>query len=255
MKITCIMNKKGGTAKTVTAINTAAILYRYHSNRVLLVDADSQCNLTEFMTGELPPAERKTKGGLYDVLTGGPAVTRPTVLPGVDILPATDDLMNLDIGYGKGLADTKALAELRAEINSIYDHMIIDCPPAFTASSVAALRAADQVVIPIKLDAFGIRGMANLLLQIHNMQQENPKLKVAGILPTMYYKSAQADVAEQQLRDCGLPVYHHIRRSTMVDDMTFAQKPLIFTSPKSGACRDYRAFVEEFLKGGEHDGV
>ena len=42
------MNLKGGTGKTVTTINTAAILARYHRKRVLLVDADSQANLTEF---------------------------------------------------------------------------------------------------------------------------------------------------------------------------------------------------------------
>ena len=255
MKVTAIMNLKGGTAKTVTAINMAAILCRYHSHRILLVDADSQCNLTEFMTGELPPQERKTRGGLYDTLMGKNPALRPTVIPGADILPATDELMALDISQTGSGADLKALAELRTEINSMYDDMLIDCPPAFSASSVAALLAADQVIIPMKLDAFGMRGMANLLCQISNMKSINPKLKVAGILPTMYYASPKMEEAEQQLRDCGLPVYHHIRRSTMVDDMTFAQKPLIFTSPKSGACRDYRAFVEEFLKGGEHDGV
>ena len=255
MKTTAIMNLKGGTAKTVSTINMAAILYRYHSRRILLVDADSQCNLTEFMTGELPPRERKTRGGLYDTLMGKNPALRPTAIPCVDILPATDELMNLDVSGRSGAADLKALADLKRELGSMYDDMLIDCPPSFSASSVAALLAADQVIIPMKLDAFGIRGMANLLLQIENMRSINPKLKVAGILPTMYYASPQMAEAEQQLRDCGLPVYHHIRRSTMVDDMTFAQKPLIFTSPKSGACRDYRAFVEEFLKGGEHDGV
>ena len=256
MKVTAIMNLKGGTAKTVTAINMAAILHRYHSRRVLLVDADSQCNLTEFMTGELPASERKTRGGLYDLLTGKNAVCfRPTIIPFVDILPATDELMNLDIGKDANEIELKALADLRPEFDSMYDDVIIDCPPSFSASSIAALIAADQVIIPMKLDAFGIRGMANLMLQVSNMQEINRKLKVAGILPTMYYKSAQMEEAEQMLRDCGLPVFHHIRRSAMVDDMTFAQKPLTRTSPKSGACRDYRAFAEEFVKGGEHDGV
>lgn len=255
MKVTAMINLKGGTAKTTTTINMAAILRRYHSRLVLLVDADSQCNLTEFMTGELPANERKTQGGLYDVLTGKAAARlRPTVLRGVNILPATDDLMSLDISKNGHGADVKALAGLQPEFD-MFDDVIIDCPPAFSASSVAALLAADQVIIPMKLDAFGIRGMANLLCQINNMKTVNPKLKVAGILPTMYYKSPKMDEAEQMLRDCGLTTFHHIRRSTMVDDMTFAQKPLIDTSPKSGACKDYKAFVEEFLKGGDPDGV
>ena len=256
MKITAIMNLKGGTAKTTTTINMAAILCRYHSHRILLVDADSQCNLTEFMTGELPPQERKTRGGLYDLLTGKSTVCfRTTVLPRVDILPATDELMNLDIGKEGNEIELNALAEIRRDCEIMYDDVIIDCPPAFSATSVAALLAADQVVIPMKLDAFGIRGMANLMCQIENMKSINPKLQVAGILPTMYYRSPKMEETECALRGLGLPVFHHIRRSAMVDDMTFAQKPLILTSPKSGACKDYKVFVEEFLKGGEQHGV
>ena len=49
MRTTAIMNMKGGTAKTVTAINLAAILAHDYALRVLLVDADSQANLTEFV--------------------------------------------------------------------------------------------------------------------------------------------------------------------------------------------------------------
>ncbi|MCR5136655.1 MAG: ParA family protein [Oscillospiraceae bacterium] len=256
MKVTAIMNLKGGTAKTVTAINMAAILYRMHSQRVLLVDADSQCNLTEFMTAELPKERQLTDGGLYDLLTGKPAVIRETSVPCVDILPATDDLMALDVNKAGGNgADIMAIAELRSREDERYGHMVIDCPPAFSAAAVAALIAADQVIIPMKLDAFGLRGMANLLCQVSNMQRVNPALTVAGILPTMYYKSAKMEEAEETLRASGLRVYPHVRRSVMVDEMTFLQTPLIFSSPKSGACRDYKTFVAEFMKGGEHDGV
>ena len=48
MRTTAIMNLKGGTGKTVTAINMAAILAKDYDQRVLLVDADSQANLTQF---------------------------------------------------------------------------------------------------------------------------------------------------------------------------------------------------------------
>lgn len=252
------MNLKGGTAKTVTAINMAAILARDYQKRVLLIDADSQANLTEFMMAGLPEKERKTNGGLYDVLTGKRPTIRTTLLPLTCILPATDDLMDLDVSKiaGKG-ADVMALAELAASCSDadLTDHIIIDCPPAFSTAAAAALIAADDVVIPMKLDAFGIRGMTNLLRQVKNMQRINPALKVAGILPTIYYKAPMQDEAEQLLKDSGLPVFSHIRRSTKVDDMTFAQMPITKSSPRSSACHDYRRFVEEFLKGGVLRGV
>lgn len=48
MRTTAILNLKGGVAKTVTTVNMAAILARDYKARVLLIDADCQCNCTEF---------------------------------------------------------------------------------------------------------------------------------------------------------------------------------------------------------------
>ncbi|MBQ9401557.1 MAG: ParA family protein [Clostridia bacterium] len=255
MKTKAIMNLKGGTAKTVTAINMAAILSRDYDKRVLLVDADSQCNLTEFMTADMPK-KVPTDRGLADILRGRGGEIRPTAFPGVDLIPATDELMELDTTTVKaGQSDPMQLADFLQGAAETYDFCLIDCPPAFSASAIAALLAADDVLIPMKLDAFGLRGMANLLTQIRNMQRVNPALTVGGILPTMYYQTQQMDEAEKLLRDSGLPVFPHIRRSVKVDDMTFAQLPLIKSSPKSNACKDYRRFVRKMLEGGQNHGV
>ena len=82
--------------------------------------------------------------------------------------------------------------------------------------------------------------MANLLQQIQNMKRINPKLRVLGILPTMWYKSWEISRAERTLREAGLRVLPRIRRSDKVDDMTFAQAPLITVSPRCNPCHDYR---------------
>ena len=171
---------------------------------------------------------------------------------GIDILCADDSLMDLDLSKVEaGSASASCLRELAAHMAAhpggrpySYDWMIIDCPPAFNAASAAALVAADEVVIPIKLDAFSLRGMANIMQQIRNMQRINPKLRVAGILPTMWYRSDNIVRAERELRASGLPVFPHIRRTPKADDMTFEQEPLIVCSPKSAAAIDYRRFVE-----------
>ena len=167
MKTTAIMNLKGGTGKTVSTINLAAFLAVKHGQRVLLIDADSQGNLTEFVSEKL-----SDKGTIYDLLTGKECIAlQPTRMRQVDILQADPRLMALDItAAGMGAADQMALKSFLAENADLYDRVLIDCPPAFSAAAAAALIAADDVIIPMKLDAFGIRGMANLLEQIRNMR-------------------------------------------------------------------------------------
>lgn len=135
-----------------------------------------------------------------------------------------------------------------------YDVCLVDCPPAFNAASAAALIAADDVIIPIKLDAFSLRGMTCLLRQISNMKKINPALRLAGCLPTMYYNSPTILAAEETLRASGIPVFSPIRRTDKVDEMTFAQDPLPDFSPRSSAARDYRKFVKEYVDGRKKNG-
>lgn len=254
MRITAILNLKGGVAKTTTAVNMAAILARDYNSRVLLIDADSQCNTTEFFgadptDGNLAGLLRHAKGNTDPVILAADCIQH-TRFPNVDILPGDESLMDMDLSQVKlGTANANILRALAEVVAGMYDYILIDCPPAFNAASAAALIAADDVIIPIKLDAFSLRGMGNLMRQIKNMRQINPKLRLAGCLPTMWYRNSQITDAETQLRQAGLPVFHHIRRSDKVDDMTFRQDPLLVTSPNSGAGVDYRRFVAEYIKG------
>ena len=254
MRTTAILNLKGGVAKTTTAVNMAAILARDYNSRVLLIDADSQCNTTEFFgadptDGNLAGLLRHAKGNTDPVILAADCIQH-TRFPNVDILPGDESLMDMDLSQVKlGTANANILRALAEVVAGMYDYILIDCPPAFNAASAAALIAADDVIIPIKLDAFSLRGMGNLMRQIKNMRQINPKLRLAGCLPTMWYRNPQIADAETQLRQVGLPVFHHIRRSDKVDDMTFRQDPLLVTSPNSGAGVDYRRFVAEYVKG------
>ena len=264
MRTTAIMNQKGGTAKTVTAINTAAILARDYGHRVLLVDADSQANLTEFVQDENQIAFRvDVHKGLADLLKGFRVLPWETKMLGVKLLPATDDLMDLDVSKaGSGEADVMALAEFLEENAENYDTVLIDCPPAFNAAAIAALVAADDVVIPMKLDAFSIRGLANMLHQVACMKKINTGLEIAGVLPTMWRDDRDKSMtkAEEKIRLSGLNVFPHIRYSPMkVDRSTFEQRALIYSSPKCAACRDYRSFAQNYLgaseRGCDPDGV
>ena len=167
MRITAILNLKGGVAKTTTAVNMAAILARDYQSRVLLIDADSQCNTTEFFGAD------PTDGNLAGLLRHAKDHTNPVILaadciqhtrfPNVDILPGDESLMDMDLSQVKlGTANANILRSLAEVVAGLYDYILIDCPPAFNAASAAALIAADDVIIPIKLDAFSLRGMRSI---------------------------------------------------------------------------------------------
>ena len=254
IRTTAIVNLKGGVAKSTTVINMASILAKKYCKKILIIDADSQCNTTEFFGAD------PDKGNLATVLRNSGAEPKPGVYAAyniqstrydrIDILAGDDSLMDLDLSkVEQQTVNANVLRYLMEEVRDMYDHAFIDCPPAFNAASAAALIAADDVIIPIKLDAFSLRGMVNLTRQIMNMRQINPRLKIAGILPTMWYNDPEIADAEKQLRDAGLHVFPHIRRSDKVDKMTFRQEPLLISSPRSSAGIDYRKFVNEFVGG------
>lgn len=251
MRTTVIVNNKGGVGKTVTSINMAAILATDHKKRVLLIDADSQHNATSFFGAD------QDAGNLSDYLMSRnepyyPSMIQSTDIPGLDILAGNDGLMALDISaINGGHVNKMALVDLFAVIaeDDAYDHIIVDCPPAFNAASTAALAACDEAIIPTTLDAFSMEGLANILYQIHTMHQVNSRLRVVGCLITRWGKSQAA--YEAQLRRVSgrvLPIYDQvIRESEKVIGTTHKREPLTVYSPRSGAGVDYRRWVREYL--------
>ena len=232
----------------------AQLLRRDFGARVLVVDCDPQCNLTQFFGAD--PARGSTPSllttGWYEDASAD--FIQPTEVPGVDILAADDSLMDLDLSQLKTeRVKIYAFRMMVLELGRLerYDYILFDCPPAFNSACAANLIAADDVVIPIKLDAFSVAGMANVMRQVKNMQSINPNLRVAGVLPTMWYKSDQIVDAEKVLKDSGLPFFPHIRRSNRVDGVSFDRE---LANAKTGHMRDYKRFVAAYAGQGGQNG-
>ena len=143
----------------------------------------------------------------------------------------------------------KAFEDFRdAAAEDGVDYMIFDCPPGFSAGSVAALNAADGVVVTTKVDGFSLRGVAKLRAQLRSMICAGNG-GIDGVLITQWRKDAAVLAGEQVLRSArGLKVFDTvIRWSNPVDGSTMAQQPLDEYSPRSNAAQDYRAWVKEYL--------
>ena len=189
-----------------------------------------------------------------------------TIYRGLDVIPADMSLAALDLdgslpddvhGGTPRERALRALTDLRDAVieDDAYDYIIIDCPPAFSLASISAIAASTDIVIPLKPGGFEIDGMAELTRQVESVRRVSPSVRIAGVLLTMWYNDPDIIGVEDWLRkNSGQRVFNsHIRLSRPVDKSVLGGEPICQWSPTSGAARDYRAWVREYL-GGVDDG-
>ena len=269
MRTISVINLKGGVGKTTTVINMAAILAEQGKD-VLCIDADPQANLTQFYGFRSPEkALDNTLAQLLNQYEDGRSdyaedYVHETAWPQIHLVPASIDLINADIASIKRGGSVKAIQDLLDNLNegawiekgvpengaSAYDFVLIDCPPSFTAASVAAIYASDDVIIPLEADLFSIAGLTSLLVQINSVRRIQPRVRVAGALIAKWHNTPACIQGEAALRASSVPIFEQtIRRSDKVTESIFERQSLQTYSPQSAAGRDYRGFVAEYLEG------
>ncbi|UUZ58159.1 ParA family protein [Nocardioides sp. B-3] len=176
-----IANQKGGVAKTTSVASIGAALVEL-GHKVLLVDLDPQACLT-FSLG-IDPEDLEIS--VHHVLTKGPDPTEAIIETedGVDLLPATIELAGAeaDLLTRTGREHViKSAIEALAEDDVDYDWVLLDCPPSLGVLTVAALTAADGVLIPLQCETLSHRGVGQLLDTVHDVRRfTNRKLEVWG---------------------------------------------------------------------------
>jgi chromosome partitioning protein len=249
MKTIGIINLKGGVAKTISAANIAHILATVHEKRVLLVDNDKQGNISK-MFGLHSYDDLNIADILMERHDNIRGIIAPTRYANLDVVPANMTLLEANVIEREPHRQTRLRAAFD-EIAGDYDYCVIDNAPDLNMSTINALVASDDVLIPIKIDKFAFDGLTELVEQIDNIRDSglNPALILRGCFVTFYQNNEVNRQGEEWLRGQGkYPVFDtHIRRTEKVDESTFARIPVFEYSRRSGAARDYLAFVAEYL--------
>jgi chromosome partitioning protein len=181
--IFAVANQKGGVGKTTTVINLGAYLGALGAS-VLLVDCDPQANTTSGL------GQRVRSGGLYDVLVHGTPVEEAIVSTsarGVALLPATAELAGAEIELLGTEEPHTRLREALEPLRERYTYILLDCPPSLGVLTLNALVAAEAVLVPVQCEYLALEGLARLLATLDRVRaQSNPRLRVLGLVMTMY---------------------------------------------------------------------
>jgi ATPases involved in chromosome partitioning len=189
------LNQKGGVGKTTTCVNLGAALAALNY-KVLLVDFDSQGNLTGSISGN------SKKATSYDIITGKVQAldaVQSTMFQNLYLIPATLDLAGLTVELAEEEDRDFFLKNLTTSLDSQFDYILLDCPPSIDILTMNALSWADSVIIPLQCEYLAMEGLNLLMRTITNIKKNvNPDLQILGILFTMFSKRSRlnSDVVE-----------------------------------------------------------
>ena len=198
MRVIALVNQKGGVGKTTLSINMAAILADL-GYKVLLIDNDSQSNVTNTFLTEEPS---KT---LYNVMLRDidlKEVIQNTGSKNLDIAVNSLESSDLNLLLGPKVAREMKLKNAIVKSKIDYDFVFIDCNPSLDLSMINALVAANEVIIPIDSSAYSLTGLNNLIKFINDVKVLNSSLEINGFVlnnvdrRTALYKEV-ADVINQ----------------------------------------------------------
>jgi len=243
--------RKGGSGKTTTAVNLATALHK-KGKKTLLVDLDPQANAT-ISVGIDPLSLTKHINTLFtDInIKTEEAVAKTSF--GLPIIPSHPDLAETEAGMRA--TQIGLLKGLLEPIDGLFDYIVIDTPPAESYLTVNALAVADEVIIPLQAHYLAMRGLQEAIEEIEQVKKGlNPKLKVAGILPTMV--SNRTNIAKTVLEAVteaygGFLYPLRVNFSIKHTEATLAGLPIVIYDPKHQGSLVYMQLADLVIKEGK----
>ncbi|MGE0608571.1 MAG: ParA family protein [Pirellulales bacterium] len=243
-RVVCIANQKGGVGKTTTAINLAVGLAKA-GQRVLMVDLDPQCNATTGLgleTTQHHPlvSQQPLKETLQE-----------TTIEGLQVLPGSRSFQDVEALAHSAESNSATLRQHLASGLSVYDYVLIDCPPSLGALTRTALASSTEVLMPIQCEYFAMEGLTQMIEVIREVMEAPPrKLQFGGILLTMYDETLELTrEVDSEVRDFfGEVVYQTvIPRDVTVSEAPSHGQSVIDYAPRARGARAYMELCMEVL--------
>ncbi|GAB2561950.1 AAA family ATPase [Spirosoma aerophilum] len=244
-KVISIVNHKGGVGKTTTTINVGKALSLL-GNRVLLVDMDSQGNLSQCF-GIHDPDEQ-----VIDALLTGSDLPMIEISPSLFLSPSDIRMAYRESELANSIGADRRLALKLEDERDKFDYILIDCPPSLGICTTCSLVASNYCVVPIQPEASAYHGVESLFNRIAEVRKYiNPTLSVKGIVFTMVHKNQSIHKSMMtHIRDTyrNFPIYEAIIEvSTVIKQSQVAKEDLYTYSNKSVSWQQYHHLATEIM--------
>lgn len=243
MRTLAVVNRKGGSGKTTTAVNTAACLAEA-GHAVLVLDLDPQGSASEWLDRE------GDSRGLSEVYTGRTDLVRlavKTETRGVDIVPAAPWLVTAE----RTLLGELSLGIARAieALPERWAFVLVDCPPSLSYLSIGVLMGVRELVIPVEAHSMALSGADAVIDELPAVQALNPTLATAHLLPCRITRTIHSRAVVETLEADypELVTRTRIRETIKLAEAAEARQPITAFAPSSAGAADYRAFAQELL--------
>jgi chromosome partitioning protein len=252
MRIIAVANQKGGCGKTTTAVNLSAALASL-GHRVLLVDLDTQGH-AGFGLGV---ASDQVSCGLYDVLspaTPDPRPLREILIPinlNLHLAPSQILMAALEQELAGRPGREDRLAEALAPLAGQFDFALIDCAPGLGVLTFNALRAADELLIPVEASVFSLHGIGKFMETVLLAESRFGKRFRLHVLPTLFdHRTRLAREIHEELsryfQDLLLNVA--LRRNVRLADAAAAGRSIMSFDRHCHGYEDYLRLASELIQ-------
>ena len=245
-----VCNQKGGVAKTTTSLSLGACLAEL-GKMALLVDLDPQANLTFSLA--LQP--RSLRQSVADVMRGDIPPTsaiQRTSVAGLDILPANATLAVLEKALYRSNSYETMLSKAFSSMDpTLYDYVLIDCPPSLGALTLNALTVANLMIVPTQPEFYALSSLQNVFALVKLIRQRtNPTLHYR-ILVTMHDRRNSISVS---MLDHMKSAYREVLFDTVIEidtklrECPLAGVPITVYKPSTRGAHQYRALAKEVMQ-------
>ena len=253
MKIISILNQKGGTGKTTTAINLSSGL-AYNGKKTLLTDLDPQSHSTIGLGIEVNDQNLSISKALSYPEIPLKGIISKTYIKNLDLAPSHISLARTAQQMYTRLYKETTLNRLIRPIKKDYDYILIDCPPSLGVLTINALFASDFLIVPCQISRYSLDGLSDLMDIVRVVKdtgnEKNKDMPYLRILLTMFdtRNKITNEFILKELEPFKDRIFKtKIMKNEALNQAQIAQKSIFDFDPKSRGAENYKELTKEIL--------